>query len=115
MEPERIYIPALELQQFCSDVFVKAGVSAEDAAITSEVLLAADLRGIDSHGAARLQFYLDGLQKGWIKPGYLAETISETSVTALIDAGGGMGPPVAYNAMQLAIHKAEPMVSVWWW
>ena len=107
MDNEVQLIPAPDLTKFCCDVFQKVGLSAGDAAITTDVLIAADLRGIDSHGIARLRFYLDGLHKGWIKPGEHASIVQETTVTALLDAGGGMGPPVSYRAMQMAISKAK--------
>ena len=64
MENEIPAVPAPVLTKFCCEVFEMAGLSAGDAAITADVLIAADLRGIDSHGIARLHFYLDGLQQG---------------------------------------------------
>ena len=107
MDNEILTIPAPDLKKFCCDVFQNAGLSAEDAAITTDVLIAADLRGIDSHGIARLHFYLDGLRTGWIKPGDNASIVQETTVTALVDAGGGMGPPVSHRSMHMAISNAK--------
>jgi L-2-hydroxycarboxylate dehydrogenase (NAD+) len=94
------------LRNLCIQVFRKMELSEEDARIAADVLLAADLRGIDSHGVARLGFYVNKLRDGVIVPRPDVRTVSETSVTALIDAGGGMGHPVSYRAMERAIQKA---------
>jgi len=94
------------LRSLCVQVFQKMGMSAEDARITADVLVTADLRGVDSHGVARLGFYVERLRNGVMIPRPDVRTVSETGVTALVDAGGGMGPPVSYRAMQKAIHKA---------
>jgi L-2-hydroxycarboxylate dehydrogenase (NAD+) len=94
------------LRALCIRVFRKLELSEEDARIAADVLLAADLRGIDSHGVARLGFYVNKLRGGVIVPRPDVRTVSETSVTALIDAGGGMGHPVSCRAMERAIQKA---------
>ena len=52
------------LAQFCQRVFEKLGVPSADAFTTSEVLVSADLRGIESHGVARLRRYTTGLKNG---------------------------------------------------
>jgi len=95
------------LNDFCVRVFRKLGVSEEDARITAEVLVAADLRGVDSHGVARLRRYVRGLSNGMMVPDPDVQVVSETPVTALIDGGGGLGQPVSYRAMQKAIKKAQ--------
>jgi len=98
-----------DLRRLCEEVFLGMGLTREDALITTDVLLAADLRGIDSHGVARLSFYYDGLKSGLMKARAETQVISETPTTALIDAGGGMGAPVSYRAMQKAIQKAQDL------
>jgi len=70
------------------------------------VLVAADLRGIDSHGVARLRRYVEGLQTGVMVARPQEQVVRETPATALIDAGAGLGQPVSYRAMQMAIRKA---------
>lgn len=97
------------LRRFCRQVFVGMGLTDEDAGITTDVLVSADLRGIDSHGVARLAFYYDGLKSGLMNPQAQSRIISETPTTALIDAGGGMGAPVSYRAMNKAIQKAKDL------
>ncbi|MCL4560185.1 MAG: Ldh family oxidoreductase [Chloroflexi bacterium] len=106
MEIEKKRVAVIKLNDLCLQVFDKLGIPVAEARIITEVLLAADLRGVDSHGIARLGFYANGLRTGVMKPHVDPVVVSETTVTALIDAGGGMGHPVSYRAMQMAIAKA---------
>ena len=94
------------LKIFCTDVFQKLDVPEEDARIAAEVLVSADLRGVDSHGVARFRRYVDGIRIGIMMPRPEVRVVSETLTTALIDAGAGLGHPVSYRAMQRAIGKA---------
>ena len=95
------------LKSFCVRVFRRMGVSEEDARITTDVLVAADLRGIDSHGVARLRRYVNGLRGGMMIARPDEQVVAETPVTALVDAGAGLGQPVSYRAMKKAIQKAK--------
>jgi len=69
VESEFRVVEAEPLTGFCQQVFEKLGVPAEDAYTTSEVLVLADLRGVDSHGVARLRRYYNGLKSGMMFPG----------------------------------------------
>ncbi len=100
-------IPAEILKDFCAKCFQRVGVCESDARITSDILIAADLRGVASHGVAHLQRYVDALRNGIIHPRPQERTIVENPATATIDAGAGLGPPVSYRAMQTAIDKAR--------
>lgn len=95
------------LTDFCVQVFQNMGVPEEDARITADVLVLADLRGIESHGVSRLRRYVDGLRRGMIITAPEVKVEKETPATALIDAGGGLGQPVSHRAMQKAIQKAK--------
>jgi L-2-hydroxycarboxylate dehydrogenase (NAD+) len=95
-----------ELRDLCVRALEKMDVPGDAARVTADVLLTADLRGIDSHGVARLGFYLERLRDGTMLPRAPIQTVHETGVTAVIDAGGGMGPPVSRQAMEWAIQKA---------
>lgn len=103
---EAIHVWAEPLRAFCERVFQKLDVPEEDARITADVLVAADLRGIDSHGVARLRRYVEGLRSGMMVARPQERVVRETPATALIDAGAGLGQPVSYRAMQMAIRKA---------
>jgi len=98
-----------ELKEFCTRVFVALGVPDGDAEITADVLVAADLRGVDSHGVARLKRYVDGIRTGMMRVDAKPRVVHETPTTATIDADGGLGQPPSYRAMEMAIAKAEKL------
>jgi L-2-hydroxycarboxylate dehydrogenase (NAD+) len=103
----QIRVRAETLKAFCRQIFEKLGVIEEDAAIAADVLVASDLRGIESHGVARLRtHYVNRILTGAVPPRSQARVVHETPVTAVVDGGGGLGHPTAYRAMQLAIDKA---------
>jgi len=103
----RLLVRANTLTDFCVRVFQNIGVPEEDARITADVIVSADLRGIESHGVARLRRYVDRLRSGMIVAKPEVKVVRETPATALIDAGVGLGQPVSYRAMQKAIQKAK--------
>jgi L-2-hydroxycarboxylate dehydrogenase (NAD+) len=96
-----------DLLDFSVRVFVEMGVPLEDARVTADVLVAANLRGIDSHGVARLARYVNGLRDGVMVARPDARTVVETPTTVTIDAGAGLGQPVSHRAMRKAIEKAR--------
>jgi L-2-hydroxycarboxylate dehydrogenase (NAD+) len=97
------------LFDFCVRTFVKTGVTEEDARIAADILIAADLNGVVSHGVAHLKRYVDGMRAGTIMARPDVRVITETPATATIDGGAGLGPTVAYRAMQKAIQKARDL------
>jgi L-2-hydroxycarboxylate dehydrogenase (NAD+) len=111
MAGEQPIVQAEALKNFCVKIFQKLDVSKEDATVTADVLLAADLRGIPSHGVARLRRYVDGLRSGIMLAHPQIKTVVETPATATIDAGAGLGQPVAHAAMEKAIEKAKTVGS----
>ena len=88
------------------------GCSEEHAALATEVLLSADLRGIDSHGVARLSGYVLW-QMSRINANPQIKIIHETPSTAVVDGDRGLGLVVAPFAMQLAIEKAKQVGTGW--
>src|SRR6059036_756435 len=107
LDSQQVRVSEKDLQHFCEQIFIKHGVSKEDARVTTEVLVIADLRGIESHGVARLPRYVTGLREGYIHPVYNGRTIKETKATAVIDAGQSLGQVAGRKGMELAIHKAR--------
>lgn len=103
--PERIAPETL--RSFCTEAFERLEVSRQGAEITAEVLVEADLRGIDSHGVARMSRYVTGIQQGMMRPKAKAKIVHETQNTATIDADAGLGQPVSHRAMRTAIAKAD--------
>ena len=96
-----------ELESFCSGVFQALELTAEDATIAAAVLVAADARGIPSHGVARLSRYVNGLRTGLMQPDAPAEAISDTPTSILVHAHGAMGAPVSARTMRAVIAKAK--------
>ncbi|RZK50372.1 MAG: Ldh family oxidoreductase [Pedobacter sp.] len=95
------------LRQFTEAVFLKMGCSDEHAKLAADVLIKADLRGIDSHGVARLSGYVRLWEKGRINAKPDIKIVHESPSTATIDGDGGLGLVVAPFAMQVALQKAE--------
>jgi LDH2 family malate/lactate/ureidoglycolate dehydrogenase len=96
-----------KLSVFCVAVLEKAGVPRENAEIVAHSLLAANLRGVDTHGITRLPIYVERLQAGLTKGHARGAVISETPTTAVYDGQDGLGQVVGTKAMRLAIAKAE--------
>jgi len=94
------------LTDFCQKVFEKLGIPAKDAFTTAEVLVLADLRGIDSHGVARLRRYYTGLKNGVMVPRSEMKIVHETPVSALLDGGAALGQVAGKRGMEIAIEKA---------
>lgn len=94
------------LRQFVAAVFLHLGVPEAGAARASEALVIADVRGVWSHGVARLGMYVEQLQTGAIDPHARLTTIRETPATAVFDAGNGLGLALAPEAMDRCIEKA---------
>ena len=95
------------LERFCSDVFTAFGFTDEESARISDVLLTADLYGIESHGMQRMVRYHKGIEKGQIHVGEKPEVVFETPVSAVIDGHSAMGQLTSIFAMEKAIGKAK--------
>ncbi len=102
-----------KLRAFTQSVFTKMGCSEEHAVLAADVLLKSDLRGIDSHGVARLTGYVRLWEKGRINTKPDIKIIHETPTTATVDGDAGLGLVVAPFAMDLVIAKAEKYGSGW--
>lgn len=97
---------AAELERFCREVMVAAGVDAYDAAVVADNLTAANLRGVDSHGVIRLPSYMARLEAGLTAKKTVPEIVRETKASAVVDAHNGHGAPAGVYAMKVAIEKA---------
>ena len=112
MSTETLF-PHERLREFCERTFRHFGVPAQDASIAADVLLLADLRGVDSHGVARLHTYFDMLELGRINPRCNPRVVRETKSTAVVDGDNGLGLVVGPFANRLALDKAEDVGSGW--
>ncbi len=101
------YIPVNVVESFMVDVFQGLGVPQEEARICTDVLIASELRGIESHGLARLKYYYDRIKAGVQFTRTEMEIVKETETTALVDGHHGMGHVIAYRSMRMAMDKAK--------
>jgi LDH2 family malate/lactate/ureidoglycolate dehydrogenase len=101
------------LLHFTEQVFIKCGMNEQDAKQAADVLIAADLRGIDSHGVARLSGYVRLYKANRANMNAQHKIIYETPSTATIDADQGLGLVVAPKAMDIAIEKAKNVGTGW--
>ncbi|MBK0401437.1 Ldh family oxidoreductase [Adhaeribacter sp. BT258] len=101
------------LFHFTEQVFLAMGCPEDDARLATESLLAADLRGVDSHGIARLIGYVRLWDAGRINARPEIRIVHQTPSTATIDGDAGLGLVVAPRVMDMAIQKAEIAGSGW--
>jgi LDH2 family malate/lactate/ureidoglycolate dehydrogenase len=105
--------PENKLRKFTENVFLKMGCPPSDAQLAADVLLRSDLRGIDSHGVARLSGYVRLWEKQRINANPQITIAHETPTTATVDGDGALGLVAAPFAMKLAIQKARIYGSGW--
>src|SRR2546427_8349372 len=112
-EVEIRVFPIEALREFSTRMFLHFGVSKVDAAQAADVLASADLRGIDSHGVARLHSYWNMLVWGGISPGRETKVRRPPPSTATIDGDNGLGLVVGPHANRFAMDMAERFGSGW--
>jgi LDH2 family malate/lactate/ureidoglycolate dehydrogenase len=104
----KLLFKADELEQYMVEFFCKLNVPLRDAQRSAEILLAADLHGISSHGIIRLHtYYGSRLKKNQMKAETQVSVKNETPATLALDAGNGMGQVAGTYAMQRCIEKAK--------
>jgi L-2-hydroxycarboxylate dehydrogenase (NAD+) len=101
------------LHSFTKQIFLKIGCGEKDAEIAANSLLSADLRGVDSHGVARLSGYVRLWEAKRVIANPVINIVHETPSTAVVDGDAGLGLVVAPFAMQLAIDKARQVGTGW--
>lgn len=101
------------LKSFVEHIFLKMECPKEEAKEAALVLLSADLRGVDSHGVARLNGYIRLWEQDRINAQPNIKIVHETPSTAVIDGDKGLGLVVAPYAMRVAIEKAKNVGTGW--
>lgn len=101
------------LFQFTKSVLEALGCSEKEARLGAQVLLSADLRGVDSHGVARLSGYVRLIDKNRVNTKPNITVVHETPSTGVIDGDAGLGLVVGPQAMKLAIEKAKNVGTGW--
>ncbi|HEY6201234.1 MAG TPA: Ldh family oxidoreductase [Candidatus Binatia bacterium] len=110
--PSHIF-PSEYLKEFSAQVFMHFGVPEPDARQAADVLGRSDLRGIDSHGVARLHTYFDMLEMGRINPAPKIKIVREKKSVATVDGDNGLGLVVGPKANAIAMDKAAEHGSGW--
>jgi L-2-hydroxycarboxylate dehydrogenase (NAD+) len=105
------FYPSERLREFSTRAFVQCGVPSADAARAADVLAVSDMRGIDSHGVARLSNYCDLLVAGRINPRPIVRVVRELPATATVEGDNGLGLVVGPAANEIAMAKAEAVGS----
>lgn len=101
------------LEEFCRQVFEQMGCPESDADLAAKVLTSADLRGVDSHGVARLIGYVRLWEKGRINAKPNIRITHQTPSTAVIDGDGGLGLVVGPKTMDIIMEKANNVGTGW--
>ena len=96
-----------KLNRFCVECFKGYGFTEEQGQQITDVLLAADLSGIESHGIQRLIRYHREITSGMVQLQAKPEIVFETPLSAVIEGNDAMGQILGVQAMQLAIDKAR--------
>jgi L-2-hydroxycarboxylate dehydrogenase (NAD+) len=105
---EAIVVYAEPLAATVSGLLQTTGMSADDAALAADVLVQADLRGVETHGVSNmLRVYIERLRAGSYNPRPTLRIVRETPATATLDSDWGLGVVMAPRAMQMAIQKAR--------
>ncbi len=106
MSEEVSYIDMSTLHNFMKDVFMGLGYPEEQAKISADILIEADVRGITSHGVQRLRYYYVRVKSNQ----HLVtdfKIIKDEAATAVIDGNHGNGHYISYKAMKISIEKAK--------
>jgi L-2-hydroxycarboxylate dehydrogenase (NAD+) len=97
-----------DVKNYVVRYFTKLGVPEKDAQTAADILISADLRGVDSHGVIRLStYYGSRLRKGLIDPNPQIKILAETPATLRLDGGAGLGQVIGHYAMKRCIAKAK--------
>lgn len=110
---DEIRVGAETLREFAAQVFERAGMPPEDAATEAEVLVWANLRGVDSHGVLRIPSYIQSIEAGGMNCRPDVRIERETPATLLVEADHAFGPVVTKMVMRRVIDKARTVGIGW--
>ena len=106
-QTERVRVVGPErLRTFVARLFTALGVPEREAETVAEVLVEADLRGVESHGTTRVAGYVTMIRQGLLNPKPKVEVLKETPSVAMLEGDNGFGIVVAKQAMEMAMEKA---------
>jgi len=100
-------VSAAALTRFATEVFARAGLPRPDAAVVAEVLVWANLRGVDTHGVTRIPRYVELIERGEMNPRPAIRIRTETPASVLIEADRAAGPVAMMRGVAEAVRKAR--------
>ena len=103
----KIFVASDDAERFVKEVLVGNGVPEKNAEIVSRCLIAADMRGVDTHGMNRIPSYLERVRQGVLDGAANPEITQVTPVVAQIDARNGWGFVAADMGMAAAVESAK--------
>jgi LDH2 family malate/lactate/ureidoglycolate dehydrogenase len=112
-EKRGVRIGFQDLKSFCQQAYMKVGVPEQEASVVADLLVRADLRGIETHGVTRLPIYIKRLQNGYVRAESAMTYVRDKGPVAFVEAHGSMGHVVAYKAVRRAIEKAQEFGIGW--
>jgi uncharacterized oxidoreductase len=101
------YIPTAVLRRWVDQLWLAAGCSADEARLTAEHLVGANLAGHDSHGVGMVPRYVSSWLAGELRLNQHVAITSDSGAMLSLDANRGMGQSMAFEAMNLAIERAK--------
>ncbi len=101
------------LKEFTRELFERVGLPSQDAETEAEVLIWANLRGVDSHGVLRIPWYVRSVDRGQMNPRPKIQIERETPATLLIEADRAFGPVVTVFAVGQVMRKAQEVGIGW--
>jgi LDH2 family malate/lactate/ureidoglycolate dehydrogenase len=103
----KLNVSAADAQTFVTSILIGNGVARENAAVISRCLIAADLRGIDTHGMNRIPSYMERIRQGVLNATAAPTLTQITPVVAQIDGNNGFGFLAADAGMAACIESAK--------
>lgn len=103
----KIHVTPEAAQEFVEGVLKGNGVPSDNATIIAKCLVAADLRGVDTHGVNRIPSYMARIRQGVLDPKAQPTVETKTPVVAQVDAHNAFGFVAAHMGMAAAIDMAK--------
>ena len=100
-------MPTDALHGWVRELFEVLGCEPDEARLTADHLVGANLAGHDSHGVGMVPLYVESCLAGFLRPNRTIELVTDTGALLVVDGGAGMGQSVAHQAMTLAIERAR--------
>ncbi len=106
MQEAAVLIQHEKLKEVCTGLLQAVSIDRKDAEKTADVIVCAELRGISSHGIARLPAYVKRISMGLINARPEIKYFSKYDTVVVMDGDNGLGQVIASRAMEKAIDIA---------